>query len=222
MALSHGQCNPVGAAREITCTLYVPEFQSIWEMQLCLSVLDQNRGKDSPFSFLLQIIGEVVLRVFTCPFRLLLGKSGPPWPHATCRKSSMRHSCGEREFLIDNLLIQLHFIIVIIKWTDLAPWEFECSFLGNLTSTFLVLIILITISGVPPTDTLSDNLLQQKFQVSAFPTTFNKTPYLYFGSNMYEEFFIDTKCLCTGLHVTARLHSETLIPPCLHPHRGFA
>ena len=45
---------------------------------------------------------------------------------------------GEREFIIDNLLVQIHFIIVMIKWTGLAPWEFESLFQGSLTSTFLV------------------------------------------------------------------------------------
>ena len=27
----------------------------------------------------------------------------------------------EREFFIDNLLVRIHFIIVMIRWTDLAP-----------------------------------------------------------------------------------------------------
>jgi len=40
----------------------------------------------------------------------------------------------EREFFIDNLLVRIHFIIVMIRWTGLAPWEFEA---GSLTSTFL-------------------------------------------------------------------------------------
>ena len=44
----------------------------------------------------------------------------------------------EREFLIDNLLVRIHFIIAMIKWTGLAPWEFEFPFPGSLTSTFLV------------------------------------------------------------------------------------
>ena len=39
---------------------------------------------------------------------------------------------------IDNLLVRNHFIIVMIRWTGLAPWEFEFPFPGNLTSTFLV------------------------------------------------------------------------------------
>ena len=37
---------------------------------------------------------------------------------------------------IDNLLVRVHFIIAMIKWTGLAPWEFEFPFPGSLTSTF--------------------------------------------------------------------------------------
>jgi len=43
----------------------------------------------------------------------------------------------EREFFIDNLLVRIHFIFVMIRWTGLAPWEFELPFPGSLTSTFL-------------------------------------------------------------------------------------
>ena len=45
--------------------------------------------------------------------------------------------CREREFFIDNLLVRIHYIIVMIKWTGLAPWEFEFPLPGSLTSTFL-------------------------------------------------------------------------------------
>jgi hypothetical protein len=31
----------------------------------------------------------------------------------------------EKEFFFDNLLVRIHFIIVIIRWTGLAPWQFE-------------------------------------------------------------------------------------------------
>ena len=34
----------------------------------------------------------------------------------------------EREFFIDNLLVRIHFIIEMIWWTGLAPWEFEFPF----------------------------------------------------------------------------------------------
>ena len=42
----------------------------------------------------------------------------------------------ERDFFIDNLLVQIHFNIMIIRWTGLAPWEFGLPFTGSLTSTF--------------------------------------------------------------------------------------
>ena len=44
----------------------------------------------------------------------------------------------EREFFIDNLLVGILFIVVMIRWTGLAPWEFEFPFTGILTYTFLV------------------------------------------------------------------------------------
>ena len=44
---------------------------------------------------------------------------------------------SQREFFIDNLLVRIHFFIVMIRWTGLAPWEFEFLFSGSLTSTFL-------------------------------------------------------------------------------------
>ena len=42
-----------------------------------------------------------------------------------------------RRFFIDNLQVRIHFIIVMIRWTGLAPWEFEFRSPGSLTSTFL-------------------------------------------------------------------------------------
>ena len=44
---------------------------------------------------------------------------------------------AEREFFIDNLLVRIHFIIEMIRWTGLASWKFEFAFPGSLTSTFL-------------------------------------------------------------------------------------
>ena len=43
----------------------------------------------------------------------------------------------ERVFFVDNLLVRIHFIIVMIRRTGLVPWEFEFPFPGSLTSTFL-------------------------------------------------------------------------------------
>ena len=42
-----------------------------------------------------------------------------------------------REFFMEKLLVPIHFIIVMIRWTGLAPWNFEVPFSGSLTSTFL-------------------------------------------------------------------------------------
>ena len=44
----------------------------------------------------------------------------------------------DREFFTDNLLVRIHFIIVMIRWTGLVPWQFEFPFPGSLTSTFLI------------------------------------------------------------------------------------
>jgi len=33
------------------------------------------------------------------------------------------------------LLVRIHFVIVMIRWTGLAPWEYEFPFPGSLTST---------------------------------------------------------------------------------------
>ena len=44
---------------------------------------------------------------------------------------------GKREFFIDNLLVRIHFSMVMIRWTGLVPREFEFPLAGSLTSTFL-------------------------------------------------------------------------------------
>ena len=54
-----------------------------------------------------------------------------------------------REFFVDNLLVRIHFIIVMIRWTGLAPWEFEFHSPGSLTSTFLVQVRTIRFSSTP-------------------------------------------------------------------------
>ena len=51
------------------------------------------------------------------------------WPHITSANrqgpDALDHvvRVDEREFFIDNLLVRIHFIIVMIRWTGLAPWE---------------------------------------------------------------------------------------------------
>jgi hypothetical protein len=49
---------------------------------------------------------------------------------------SSAHTGQKREFLIGNLPVRIHFIVVMIRWTGLAPWKFEFPFPGHLTSTF--------------------------------------------------------------------------------------
>ena len=53
-----------------------------------------------------------------------------------CLLCSVRFT--EREFFIDNLLVRIYFIIVMIRWTGLAQWDFDFPFPGSLTSTFLI------------------------------------------------------------------------------------
>ena len=53
------------------------------------------------------------------------------------RMSYCSSTCAEREFFIDNLLVRIHFIIVMMRWTGLAPWEFELPFPGSLASNFV-------------------------------------------------------------------------------------
>ena len=67
------------------------------------------------------------------PDRGGLGCLGPPrdFPRDACAGPAR-----EREFFVDNLLVRILFIIVMMKWTGLDPWEFEFPFLGSLTSTF--------------------------------------------------------------------------------------
>ena len=42
---------------------------------------------------------------------------------------------------LKQLLVRIHFITVMIRWTGLAPWEFEFPSPGSLTSTFLTLVV---------------------------------------------------------------------------------
>ena len=37
----------------------------------------------------------------------------------------------ERELSINNLLVRIHFIMMMIRWTELAPWEAECPCTGR-------------------------------------------------------------------------------------------
>ena len=60
----------------------------------------------------------------------------------------------QREFFIDDLLVRIHFIIVIIRLTGLAPWEFEFPFSVSFTSNFLELLHSQQEDGMIPTRSL--------------------------------------------------------------------
>ena len=42
-------------------------------------------------------------------------------PQGEAASAPFRPATTEREFCIDNLLVRIHYIIVMIKWTGLAP-----------------------------------------------------------------------------------------------------
>ena len=46
----------------------------------------------------------------------------------------LRPQSSAREFLIGNLLVRIHLIIVMTRWTGLAPWEFAFLFSGSRTA----------------------------------------------------------------------------------------
>jgi len=71
----------------------------------------------------------------------------------------------EREFFVDFLLVRIHFIIVMIWWTGLAPWEFEFPFPGSLTT--------LTIAGLGPGLGLA---IVMQGQVRPIPETRNPKP----------------------------------------------
>ena len=54
-----------------------------------------------------------------------------------CNASSYRRLDPEeveKEFFVDNLLVQIHFIVGMIRWTGLARWEFEFPFPSSSSS----------------------------------------------------------------------------------------
>ena len=46
---------------------------------------------------------------------------------------------AEREFVIDNLLLRIHPIRVIIRWTGLALWRYDFFSSDSFTSIFIML-----------------------------------------------------------------------------------
>ena len=52
------------------------------------------------------------------------------------KQERLKQARRGKEFFIDNLLVQIHLIIEMIWWTDLAPWELKFPFPGSLISIF--------------------------------------------------------------------------------------
>jgi len=77
-----------------------------------------------------------------CPLSIFCSRVEPTNPESIIpgnpgKKGADGCKAVEGEFFIDNLLVRIHFIIEMIWWTGLAPWEFEFRFPGSVTSTFL-------------------------------------------------------------------------------------
>jgi len=70
-------------------------------------------------------------------FRFYLFVVGKVMRLAVDVQAPLAYARFQRELVIDNLLVRIHFIILMIRWAGLAPWEFEVPFPGSLTSTFL-------------------------------------------------------------------------------------
>ena len=63
-----------------------------------------------------------------------------------CR--SQLQNASARELFIDNLLVRIHLIIVMIRWTGLAPWEFEFSVPGKENASSVGAQALLQAEGV--------------------------------------------------------------------------
>jgi len=55
----------------------------------------------------------------------------------------------DREFFIDNLLVRIHFIIVMIRWTGLAPVHLPLMFRRRTTPSSLFLRVRLINPAVP-------------------------------------------------------------------------
>ena len=69
-----------------------------------------------------------------------MSASMPPAEATVFLFDAFTHLSIEKKFFIDNLLVRIHFIIVVIRRTGLAPWEFEFPFTGSLTSGHRLLV----------------------------------------------------------------------------------
>ena len=68
-----------------------------------------------------------------------------------------------------STLVRIHFIIVMLRWTGLAPWEFEFPCPGSLTSTFLQVGYAEGFPGLEDEEPLQ--LAEKSFFGNAVPST---------------------------------------------------
>ena len=108
----------------------------------------------------------------------------------------------EREFFIDNLLVRNHFIVVMIRWTGLAPCEFEFPFPGSLTSTFLDGIHIRTRLGTPDTMLDSGRGTARAEDAQGTPTQSHISPSIL----VYEENTRSFRGKCSGMNAHRLLH----------------
>ena len=77
------------------------------------------------------------MRPVGCQYRTLYQVTGVG-PKAFQQAAGFLRVYGSADPLdATSVLVRIHFIIVMIRWTGLAPLEFEFPFPGSLTSTFL-------------------------------------------------------------------------------------
>ena len=64
---------------------------------------------------------------------------GPLWAKSVIATTDFESPHSSQR--VDNLLVRIHCIIVKIRWTGLAPWEFVIPFPGSFTSTIIFLAL---------------------------------------------------------------------------------
>ena len=100
-----------------------------------------NWYRDRPLSFFFGIseyLRDQVIQPERCS-QMLVFHPDEHWRHGHGANVSAfaPSTCPwEGDFFIDNLLVRIHYILEMIWWTGLAPWEFECPFPGSITFAF--------------------------------------------------------------------------------------
>jgi len=84
----------------------------------------------------------------------------------------------KREFLFDNLLVRIHFIIVMIRWTGLAPYEDKCCGTAGVDSGRV--LISLSRGGADATVKREFDLVAMKFVSQA-----DQVIYLYLDKFIY-------------------------------------